>query len=265
MNLLKESDFTIFRTSFESGRQTPQALSKAIIINIVMQLVLGVAIFAAADPVVRPEYNKLTLLIIQYTMTLLLIIYAAIYIFPNNYFKKQHTQLLVANLLLLNFLSIFPFYGALFVLVRTVDVSEGSFFGLAIVVIVSGIVFYLSILHRLRRSIEVGNYRKESEKINYEKVLKRDRAISTRLPEFIIAGIGVVFIISYLMSTMSEHVEMMILCFMLFLLFYMGIFLFAYSTIGVYCKKRFKSFNFDEEGELHPYGSGDRVVDKKTT
>lgn len=263
MNMLKESDFAIFRTSFESGRQTPIALRKSIIIAILMQLVMGVVIFAAADPTMRPEYHKVTLLIIQYTFTLLLIIYALVYLFPSANFKKQHNQLLAGSLLLLNFIGIFPFYAGMFLLVRNTEVSESSFYSLAAVIVVSGILLYAATTYRLRKSIEAGNYRKDSEKFNYEDVVKKDSKILSRLLEFIIAGVGIVFIISYLMSTMPDDLEDIILVLFCFLLFYLGIFLFAYSTISVYCKRRFNSFHFDEEGQLYPFGSGDKVVDKK--
>ena len=262
--MLEEEDFAIFRTSFESGRQTPETIRKGIVLAIIMQIVMGVGIFAAADPTVSPEFHKATLLIVQYTCTLCLFIYSIIYAIPKIYMKKQHIQFLVASLSLLNFIGIFPFYGLLFILVRLVEITEKSFFSLAIFILVSGIIFYIAIIFRLQRSIHAGHYRKDSTKHNYSEVLKRDRAIFSRLPELIIIGIGLVFIIRFILTNMfTVDTEMMILFFMLFALFYMGIFMFAYSIIVVYCKKRFASFNFDENGNLYPLGSGDRVRDKE--
>lgn len=90
--LFSESHLNPEDKPLESGRLTPQRLSKGIILNIVMQMLIGVGIFAAADQMIRPEYHNLTLLIIQYSITLLLIIFSIPYLFPRYYFKKQYAQ-----------------------------------------------------------------------------------------------------------------------------------------------------------------------------
>lgn len=259
LDKLEESDFAIFRTSFESGRQTPDNIRNTLILGVFGQLLSGFGIFAAADPTMHPEYNKAILLSIQYILTFILIICSIIFSIPAVYRNYQTGQLIVVSLMLLNFISIFPYFAALFMLVRTVSLSEKAFFILAIGMLLLGISFLIAILVRLQRSLANGDFRRESKKYNYEKVLERERSTFSKLPEFIIAATGFVFILEFLLEGfLSGDIENMIFVILFFALFFMGMYLFAYSMISIYCKKRFSSFNFDKEGNLQPWGSGDR-------
>lgn len=55
----------------------------------------------------------------------------------------------------------------------------------------------------------------------------------------------------------------MIMMTVMFLLPYVGLYSFSHALTQYYCKKRFDRFNFDEDGNLHPFGSGDKVKDQK--
>ncbi len=260
MDRLEEEDFALFRTSFESGRQTPDNLRNVLLVGIIGQLLFGLGIFAAADPTMHPEYNKSILLTIQYVFTFILIILSIIYAIPTIYYKKQQGQLIVGSLMLLNFISIFPYFAALFMLVRSVNLTERAFITLAVGVLLLGIAFLVAIIIRLQRSLERGEYRKDSTIHQHEKVLERDRSTLSKLPEFIIAAIGLVFILRFLFDGfLTGYIENMIFVILFFAVFFMGMYLFAYSIISIYCKKRFSSFNFDKDGKLQPWGSGDRT------
>ena len=58
LDRLEEEDFALFRTSFESGRQTPDNIRNILIVGVFGQLLFGFGIFAAADPAMHPEYNN---------------------------------------------------------------------------------------------------------------------------------------------------------------------------------------------------------------
>ena len=264
LHKLEEEDFAIFRASFESGRQTPKNLRKAIFILILMQVVIGIGVYAAAGPSMRPEYYKATLLIVQYILTLILLIYSMIYTIPTIYMKRQHIQFLVASLSLFNFFGIFPYYGGLFMLVRTVEITERSFFNLALFILVTGVILFIIIIFRLQRLLQAGIFGRDSKKYNYEEVLKKDRAILSKLPKVMIAGIGIMFTIQIvLLKSFDADTETIMIVLIGIALFYYAIIQFANATIVTYCKKRFASFNFDEDGNLYPLGSGDKEKGRK--
>ncbi len=260
LDRLEEEDFAFFRTSFESGRQTPDNLRNVLLVGIIGQLLFALGIFAAADPFMHPEYNKRLLLTIQYVLTFILIIGSIIFAIPAIYRENQTGQLIIGSLTLLNFISIFPYFAALFMLVRSVDLTEGAFITLAVGVLLLGIVFWVAIFIRLQRSLQRGDFRKDSKKYDHKKVLERERSTLSKLPEFIIVAIGLVFILRFLVEgLLSGDIENMIFVILFLAVFFMGIYLFAYSVISIYCKKRFTSFNFDKDGNLQPWGSGDKA------
>lgn len=262
LDRLEEEDFALFRISFESGRQTLDNLRNVLILGIFGQLLFSVGIFAAADPTMHPGYNKAVLLTIQYILTFMLILLSIIYAIPAVYNKRQQGQLIVGSLLLLNFLAISPYFAALFMLVRTVELTERSFIILAVCIFLLGIAYLIAILVRLQRSIENGDFRKESKKHNYKEVSEREYSTLSKLPELIIAGMGFLFIFNFLLEGLLRgDIENLILVVLFFSVFFMGMYLFAHSIISIYCKGRFASFNFDENGKLQPLNSGDRITD----
>src|SRR5690625_7707312 len=94
----------------------------------------------------HPEYNKAILLAIQYILTFILIICSIIFSVPAVYRNYRTGQLIVASLMLLNFISIFPYFAALFMLVRMVSLSEKAFFILDIGILLLGIAFLIDII-----------------------------------------------------------------------------------------------------------------------
>jgi len=92
-----------------------------------------------------------------------------------------------------------------------------------------------------------GLYRKGSKK---DKLRGRFETKSY-IPAAVLGGMGLVFVIQYIARTSAIiDVDIMIVIVIGILLFFVMLFVLPEQLVILYCKYRFKSFNFDKRGYL---------------
>jgi len=265
LDLLPEDDFAYFRTSFESGRQVPNNLKKGLYFGILIHLILiyfsGYSLY---DPPESLDSVMKVFFITTTIITFALIIISFIYTIPAVYQKKQHVQYLVGNLSILNIGGIFMYSIAFYLIKTETNITEKYLLTLICLGTFLLLIFLMSILIRLYRHLLAGDYRSDSETNNYKKALEKEKKTLSRLPESIIALTGLILITqSLLQNYVNMNTETIVMIVIFLLIPYVTVYSFSHALITYYCKKRFASFNFDEDGNLYPLGSGDRVRDKE--
>jgi len=104
------------------------------------------------------------------------------------------------------------------------------------------IVIWFSIL------LGKGKYRKGSKRDE----LRAKFETKTYFPAIIIGSTGLVFTIQFVVRTFNlADIEDVMLIFICFTLFYTMIFVLPEQLVILYCKFRFKSFNFNKRGSLY--------------
>ena len=107
---------------------------------------------------------------------------------------------------------------------------------------------------RFMRLLKKGDYKEGSKK---DKLRSTFEAKSMIVPGIIIGTTFSLFLqdLFKTITTFDGHVWIVIIFGPL--LFYTILFILPEQIVLVYCKKRFKSFTFNEKGNLYPIGSGD--------
>ncbi len=111
----------------------------------------------------------------------------------------------------------------------------------ALIFIVTCIRFYI-LLHK-------GHYRKGCKKDQLRGSIEGN--IKSYLPMIIVASTGLVFVLQYLIrSSGFAELDTIIMMGMFMLIFFTMLFVLPEQLVILYCKFRFKSFNFDMDGNL---------------
>ena len=264
LNILEEKEFEFFRIPFKSGRQTLSNLKKGLYFGMFLQAFLSLVFYYVLTESSKPLGLYIYIIIISsFIISVLLIALSIIFAFPVVYQKRQALQYLVVSLVLFNVFGLSMYSIAIYLMYLEIDETSTTFSIFLFVSIIIYIVFATTVLFRIVRSLMKGDYRESSLKHNHEKALKADKK-RLRFNEYLIALIGAVFVIQFVLNNiLITEVRIILLILLMFLLSYIGIYMFAHSLITYYCKKRFASFNFDEDGNLYPLGSGDRVRNKE--
>lgn len=260
-NTLFEEDFAFFRIPFKSRRQTLTNLKKGLYFGIFLQTFLSfIHFFIWQDPVNDFGLLLNILLVISFSISIILIIMSIIFTLPSVYQQKQHTQYLVVSLMLLNVFGLSMYTIGLYLLQMNVDITENAFRIFVIVSIFLYAVFMIFVFMRLTRSLMKGEFREDTGKYDHERALKQDKKRTSKFLEFTVVLIGIIFIVQFMLNNfVTMDVRMMILTIIMLLLPYLMLYMFGHSLITYYCKKRFASFNFDDEENLNPSGSGDKL------
>lgn len=246
-------DFAVLRGPLESGRQSPGNFGGILIVAIFLQALLVFLEYYIKQYSFYP--NKEKIFEIHFWITVVIVVLSILYSIPSIYMRSQKIQYLLSILVSQNSFGA-PFYIlALFHLGTKesgVNVSENSLqtftqvtllFGF-LIIIVTWIRFYI-LLHK-------GHYRKGSKKDE----LRSKFETSSYLPMVIIGGIGLVFVIQYLLRNASYNMETDIMqTFIMIVLpisiFFVMLFVLPEQLVILYCKFRFKSFNYNLRGYLY--------------
>ena len=260
MDLLEEDDFEMFRIPFISGRQTPRNLIYGLILGVAVQTLLGFVAFGVVKNIT--DINVMEKLISWcYLVFTIIIIFLSILCM---FIKNQSKQYLVVSLMLLNVTGISLYVVAIYLLKLEIGISSRTFITFIGINLILFISFFIIMLIRLNQSLQKGYFRKDSKKYKYEEKFKNDKKALKNVPQIGIALVGAIFIIRFLFSQyLSMDIETLIMTFLFLMMPYISLYMFAHSLVTYYCKKRFASFNFDEDGNLYPLGSGDKVRDKE--
>lgn len=263
MNEFKEEDFGLFRSSFESGRQSPRNIAKLTWLMIFPQFLLCLVLYVASNDSSRFITLKQGIMNGIFLFTLVLIVLLVIYSVPYLYKKQEHIQFRIFSLGYFNNIVIIPYFSSMFFLVRENNTPDYIYFIVAILLILFGLgMFYMS-LHLTFTSISNGYFARESIENNYNSAVKKEKNFKSKLPGLVFGGAGLLLVFGSSPPFVDTYDrEALFLAVILLLAYFLGIHIVTMNLIAIYCKERFRSFNFSEEGHLYPWGSGDRLENK---
>lgn len=254
---LQEVDFEVLRGPLESGRQSPNSLGFALILGIIFQPMLyALEYFVAADLTIFPYKEEI--LRGHFWLTAVLVFLSIIYVIPVVYKISEKMQYLVSILVSQNLFSISIFICALFLIAK--DDGEGkvpsseSLLNFTYITFGIGLIIFIVTFIRFYILLRKGHYRKGSKKDQL-----RGRFENTSyVPATIIGSLGLVFIIQYIARFSAiNDLNIVIVIVIGIALFFVMLFVLPEQLVILYCKFRFKSFNFNERGYLNKIRKGD--------
>ena len=247
---LKEEDFKVLRAPLESGRQRPSALGGLLVMSTFMQaLLFALEYFVAGDSTVYPYKDEI--LTVHFWFTVGLIVLSLIYAIPAIYNRSGRIQYLLSILVSQNLFSLCVFISALFLIGRDGDeqgVTSESLLNATYIILAIGLLIFIVTFIRFYRLLKKGEYRKDSEKGE----LRAKFEAKSYIPMASIAGLGLVFVIQYIARNSAiDDINIMLMIVIGISLFFVMLFILPEQLVILYCKYRFKSFNFDERGFLN--------------
>ena len=242
-----EEDFEVLRGPLESGRQSPASLSPMLIISVFLQpLMLMLTYVVAADASIFP-YKEIMFVIH------LIIILSIIFAIPSVYKKYQITQYLVTIFMSQNLLGIFVYLMALFFIGKERNISEESLLTFTFISLLVGLLIFITTCIRFYILLKRGKYRKGTKRDVMRS--KTEFKVKSHLPMIMIASIGLVFFIQYLVNIIGwNDIETIMLILLGISIYFVMLFVLPEQLVILYCKYRFESFNFNKNGELKPMG-----------
>ena len=247
---LKEEDFKVLRAPLESGRQRPAALAGILVLCAFLQaLLFALEYFVAGDSTVYPYKEEI--LTVHFWFTVGLIVLSLIYATPAIYNRSGRIQYLLSILVSQNLFSLCLYISALFLIGKDGDgqgASTESLLNFTYITLAIGLLIFIVTFIRFYTLLKKGEYRKGSEK---DKLRAKFEAKSY-LPLASIAGLGLVYVIQYIArSSVINDLNVMVVIVIGIGLIFVMLFVLPEQIVILYCKYRFKSFNFDERGYLN--------------
>lgn len=247
---LTEGDFSVLRGPFESGRQSPTLMGAALFLSIFLQALFWYLEYHFMDNTTYP--NAKEIVIYHFWFTAVLIVLSLIYSVPAVFNRSQKIQYLIVILVSQNFGAVSEYILGVFLLAENyyerpevmlnTFTNVTLFFG-ALIFIVTFVRFYLL--------LSKGEFRKGSKRDFFRGDL--EAGIKSNLSSIIVGSTGLVFIILFLVRNVQElNLDLIMSVVLPMIIFFTMLFVLPEQLVILYCKYRFKSFNFDRDGNLLP-------------
>ncbi|TQR21295.1 hypothetical protein [Psychrobacillus vulpis] len=247
---LKEEDFEVLRGPLEAGRQSPGSIGFALILGIIFQPMLyALEYFVAADSTIFPYKEEI--LKVHFWLTAVLVVLSLIYAIPVVYKNSEKMQYFVSILISQNIFSLSIFICAIFIIGKEgegMTATPSSLLNFTYILLVLGFLVFIATFIRFYILLKKGHYKKGSKK----EELRNRFETSKYMPVAILGGLGIVFIIQYIVrNTAMNDLNAMVVIVIGIALFFVMLFVLPEQLVILYCKFRFKSFNFNERGYLY--------------
>ncbi|WP_079709017.1 hypothetical protein [Paraliobacillus ryukyuensis] len=244
---LKEEDFLALRSPFESGRQSPKALGAVAILFIFFQALLLFIEYYGGQYATYPFKN--IIFKVHLIVSVMIAIISIIFAIRPIYMRHQKNQYFLNTIQSQNLGGISFYIVALLVIGNDTNVNKGAFLNFIYLTLIIGIIIFIATSIRFYILLKKGKYRKETKK-DYQ---RRQFEGKSLLPIAIPAGIGIVFIIQYLIRTFDfDGIDTMVMSVFMIGIFYTMLFVLPEQLVLQYCKIRFDSFNYEQNGRLKP-------------
>lgn len=245
--LLTEEDFKILRGPLESGRQSPGSLGGTLFLTVFMQALMYYLIYyVAAASSIYPYISEIKNT--HFWSTLVLSVLSILYSIPFIYFKSQKIQYLLTILAGFNIGGAFMYLGALFIIGENDHATQSSLIQFTYTTLSIGFILFVATFLRFYMLLKKGKYREGSMR----GMLRGGFETKSYIPLAIVGSTGLVMILQYLFKNgYFQSIETFTLIILPLLIFYTMIFVLPEQLVILYCKCRFKSFNFNERGYLY--------------
>lgn len=246
---LSVEDFATLRGPFESGRQSPSLLGVALVLTLFIQSLCLYLEYDFAKSTNYPNADKI--LVVHFWLTIFILIGCLIYSIPFVYKRSQKVQYLFTILASQNIISGSFLLLSFFSLGQKYDITMASLQKFTNVILIIGALIFIATFIRFYTLLKKGKYRDGSERDILRGNL--EKYIMSNLPTIIIACTGLGFVIQFLFRNIDYMDSDLIYSVILpVLLFFTMLFVLPEQLVILYCKYRFKSFNFNENGYLYP-------------
>jgi hypothetical protein len=245
-----DKDFEAIRNSALS-RQSPSNLAGAFIISIPLLWLMYFLVFYVAGDVTGyvtkyPLFSEMMLIFfwISIVLTVLLVLFSIRVI----YMKFQKFQYLVGVVISHVLFSVSFYLAALFIIGKSDQVSEGVLIKITLISLSSMMTIVLVTIIRFFILLNKGAYRKG----NAKDVQRSKFEGYSYVPAVVIASTGFVISLQMIISNYGfEGFNEMIAIIIGFVLVHVMSFVLPEQLVILYCKYRFKSFNFDYRGQMY--------------
>ncbi|NYF23598.1 ABC transporter ATPase [Sporosarcina sp. JAI121] len=239
-------DVSVLREPLVSGRQSPNALGGTLVLAVFMQSLIYYLEYTVLGRMTNFPYKD-QILTVHFWITVILVILSAIYAIPFIYKRSQKTQYLVTILVSQNAFTLSFYICGLFLVGENQEVSESSLLTFTMVTLSLGVLLFVATVIRFSNLLRKGKYRKGSKRDE----LRAKFETKSYIPAVVIGSTALLFITQFIIRTFNmADFEDIMLTFICFAIFYTMIFVLPEQLVILYCKFRFKSFNFDKRGYL---------------
>ncbi|WP_096186926.1 hypothetical protein [Evansella halocellulosilytica] len=243
---LSEKDFLVLRGPFESGRQAPVSLGGAMIIGIFGQALMVFLSLFIGNYSILPFTDKLVA--IHLWITIIIVALTILYSFPYFYKNHQKSQYLLSIFMTHNLLT----YSWYILPLLTVGAKLPEDYVLENVIkyiyitLAVGVILFIVTCIRFYILLLKGKYRKGASRDK----LRGKFEGKINMASIGAGSIGVAVSVQYFMRNIDlmDNEVLFIVGIGLFI-FYMMIFVLPEQLVILYCKYRFKSFNFKPTGK----------------
>ena len=239
-------DVSVLREPLVSGRQSPITLGRALVLGVLLQILVYYLEYTVLGKVTSFPYKE-QILTVHFWVTVVLVIFSALYAIPLIYKKSQKAQYLVTILVSQNIAAVSFYICGLFLIGENKEIPESSLLTFTMVTLSFGVLLFIATILRFSILLRKGKYRKGSKRDEIRAKLET----KTYIPAVIIGSTALLFIIQFAVRTFNladfEDVFLIVICYVLFCTM---IFVLPEQLVILYCKFRFKSFNFDKRGYL---------------
>ncbi|MFB1051948.1 hypothetical protein [Paraliobacillus sp. JSM ZJ581] len=244
---LTEQDFLVLRGPFESKRQSPKSMATVLIFTIPFQtLFLFLENFIGKYSIYPLKEDVFS---IHLTLSIILMIFSVIFAIPPIYKRYQKLQYLINTLISQNLFGVSVYILALLVLGTVITNDINTLLTFTYITLIFGIVVFITTSIRFYVLLRKGKYRKGTSKDHQRRTLES----KSLLPVLIPLSIGIVYIIQFLIRNFNLfQFDKLFICILSIVIFYTMLFVLPEQLVLQYCKIRFDSFNYEQNGRLKP-------------
>lgn len=263
LNQLDEDNFSVLRGPLESNRQSPSSLAGALLISIFLQGVpIIIAIFILMDGWINTFILVTT--IIYFSVTGVVILLSIIYSIPKVYKWGQKMQYFL-SILVIQYL-IFSFYLIILYFLSEellygygssrYDTTEQEFLVFIGITNIIGIAVFIMAFVRFYSLLKKGAFQIGSKREELRG--KLEGSIPNLLPGSIVVGTCLSLGIGAQIKLLKlQDFELFGIFTLFLLLFYTMMFILPEQLVILYCKRRFRGFNYNKAGVLYPSSKKD--------
>lgn len=247
MTKLPVEYYAVLRKPLESGRQSPKKLAEAFLLSVpIVWLLYLVTFTVAADSTNYPNVEKIRTT--QFIMTVVVSILGIIFSFPSIYRKTGWLQYAYSVLLAQFTFTVYPFISAFFIMGQQENASREILIKLTYYAIILGILVLLVTSIRFSILLKKGAYKKGSSK----DITRSKFETKSYVPIAVVVSTAFVLLLQFVIRNIQvDSLEDAILIYLPLLIAYVTIFVLPEQLVIVFCKIRFKEFNYDSRGYLH--------------
>ncbi|USK93466.1 ABC transporter ATPase [Rossellomorea marisflavi] len=256
MSKLTVDHYAVLRKPLESGRQSPKKLAEALFLSVPIVWLLYVLTYTVgSDSTNYPNVEKLQT--IQFSVTVVISILSIVFAVPFIYKKIGWLQYALTVIVSQFIFTLCQFTLAFFFMGQQGNASGEILIKLTYYAIILGVLILLVTSIRFAILLRKGAYKKGSSK----DVTRSKFETKSYVPIAVIASTGFFLLLQYTIRTIQfASLEEAILTYLPLLIAYVTIFVLPEQLVIVFCKIRFKEFNYDSRGYLYSLESTEKNI-----